>query len=72
MQGVPGALKQEEVNDNKSQTHVRGTVKEAVFESDPDWPNIVVSFVYDSKTMKFLFTTTESITWVEKEKLVFS
>ena len=36
MQGVPGALKQEEVNDNKSQTHVRGTVKEAVFESDPD------------------------------------
>eukprot|EP00957_Ditylum_brightwellii_P118027 9001642-Ditylum_brightwellii.AAC.1 len=66
--GLPDAVKQEEVTAKKGQTQVRGTVKAAVLEGDPDCPNIVVSSVYDTKPVHFISTSTEEITWTKIEK----
>ena len=62
---------QEEVNNNKVQAQDRGTYKAAVLQGNNDFPNTVVSCIYDTKPMHLISNYTERIAWVEKEKLVF-
>ena len=70
--GVPDAVKQEDVKNNKPQAQVIGTFKGYFFEGDSDFQIIVVSCVYDAKPMNFISTSIESITCIEKENLVLS
>ena len=69
--GVPEYVNQEEVNNNNVQAQVRGTDKANVLKGNTDFPNIVVSCIYDTKPMHLISNYTERIAWVEKEKLVF-
>ena len=65
MRGVPKHVVQKEVKNRKQQIAVRGTVKAAVLEGDPDCPNLVASRVYDENPDHYLSMVSEEITWVE-------
>ena len=65
MRGVPKYVVQKEVKNRKQQISVRGTVKAAVLEGDPDCPNLVASSVYDAKPVHYLSMVSEKIKWVE-------
>ena len=70
--GFPTVLRHEDSNTRKVQAQVRGTAKSAVIEAEPGCPNIIVLYVYYTKPVNFISTSTESITWIEKTKYVFS
>jgi len=55
--GIPACVIQEEVKNKKQHMLVRGTVKVAVLEGDPECPNWVASSVYDTKPVHFLSTS---------------
>jgi hypothetical protein len=71
MRGLPKAVIQEEVKSRRDQLQVRGTVKAAVLEGDPDCASLVATSVYDTKPVHFLSMVCESICWVSKERQVF-
>ena len=60
------------MKNKKQQALVRGTVKAAVLEGDPECPNLVASSVYDTKPVHFLSMICDSIKWIVKEKSVFN
>jgi hypothetical protein len=70
--GIPACVLQDEVKNKKQQMLVRGTVKAAVLEGDPECPNLVASSVYDTKPVHFLSMICDSIRWIVKEKSVFN
>jgi hypothetical protein len=70
--GIPACVLQDEVTNKKQQALVRGTVKAAVLEGDPECPNLVASSVYDTKPVHFLSMICDSIKWIVKEKSVFN
>ena len=41
-------------------------------EGEPGCPNIISSSVYDMKPVHYLSMVSESIQWVEKEKMVYN
>ena len=41
------------------------------FQAKPACSNIVVTCIYDTKPVHLIYNYTDSIAWVEKEKLVF-
>ena len=47
---------------------VRGTVKAAVLEGDPKFPNLVASSVYDTKPVHYLSIVSGEVKWVEVNK----
>ena len=51
MRGIPPYVIQEEINPKKSQIDTRGTVKAAVPEGYPKFPEIIESSVCDTKTV---------------------
>ena len=50
---MPDHVNQEQVNNNKAQSQVRGTVNAAVLQVKTACPNIVVTSIYDTKTRVF-------------------
>ena len=68
MKGIPSSVRQEEAKSRAAQIHVRGTVKAAVLEGDPDCTNLVASSVYDAKPVHYLSMVYNEIRWVEVEK----
>ena len=68
--GVPKCVLQAEQQSADDQRAVRGTVKSAVLVGDPDCPNLVASYVYDSKPVHYLSMVSSSIEWTAKEKNV--
>ena len=51
---------------------MRGSVKSDVLWGKPYRPNIVVSCVYETKPVHFIYNSIKIITWVEKKKIVLS
>lgn len=72
MRGVPKCVTQEEVKNKKKQIEVRGTVKAAVLEGDPDCVGLVALSVYDTKPVHYLSMACQKIEWIVKEKLVYN
>jgi hypothetical protein len=70
--GIPSCILQDEVTNKKKQMAVRGTVKAAVLQGDPDCPDLVASSGYDTKPVHFLSMTCDSVKWIVKEKAVFN
>ena len=54
------------------QLEVRGTVKAAKLEGDPDCPCLLATSVYDSKPVHYLSMISEEVKWVVKERDVFN
>ena len=52
--GLPKCVVQEEQKTREAQLQVRGTVKAAVLQGDPDCPNLIASSVYDTKPVHYL------------------
>ena len=50
---------------------VRGTVKAAVLQGDPEVPDLLDVLYYDQNPVHFLSTICEKIKWVQCEKKVF-
>ena len=65
-------VKHYEVKTIKVYPQTRGNVKASVLEAEPGYHNIIVPFVYDTKPVHFISTSTESISYIEKIKDVFS
>ena len=62
--GLPSCVLQEEKKTPNEIRAVRGTVKAAVLDGDPDVPNLVAVSYYDQKPVHFLSTICESIHWI--------
>ena len=69
--GIPECVLQDEENNPLAQRSAQGNVKAAVLEGDPRCPNLIASSVYDTKPLNCLSMVSESIQWVEKEKMVY-
>jgi hypothetical protein len=65
--GIPPCVLQKEVKRNE-QAAVRGKMKAAVLEGDPDCKDLVAFSVYDTKLVHFLSMTCTSLSWKEKSK----
>ena len=63
---MPDHVNQEQVNNNKAQSQVRGTVNAAVLQVKTACPNIFVTYIYDTKTVYLIYNYTYRIAWVEK------
>ena len=50
---------------------MRGTVKAATLEGDPQCPSLLAVSIYDTKPVNFLSMAAENNYWVEKERAVF-
>jgi hypothetical protein len=61
MRGLPSCIMQEEVKTRSQQLKVRGTVKAAILEGDPQCPALVATSVYDTKPFHFLSMNCTSI-----------
>ena len=72
MRGIPMHVQQKEVKNRKEQMAVRGTVKAAVLEGDPDCPNLVASSVYDAKPVHYLSMVSDELKWTEMKKNVYN
>ena len=72
MRGIPKHVEQKEVKNRKEQLAVRGTVKAAVLEGDPNCPNLVASSVYDAKPVHYLSMVSNEIKWTEIKKNVYN
>ena len=72
VRGIPKCVLQDEENNPVAQRAARGTVKSAVLEGDPGCPNLIASSLYDTKPVHYLRMVSESIQWVEKEKIVYN
>ena len=70
--GIPPSVVQEEVKDRKKQIDVRGTVKAALLEGDPNCVGLVASSVYDTKPVHYLSMVCEELKWLEVEKQVYN
>ena len=64
-------VKHYEVKTIKVYPQTRGNVKASVLEAEPGYHNIIVTFVYDTKPVHFISTSTESISYIEKLKMSF-
>ncbi|KAL7577120.1 hypothetical protein ACA910_019722 [Epithemia clementina (nom. ined.)] len=69
--GLPKSFIQEEVTNPADIRRVRGTVKAAVLEGDPEVTGLVAVSYYDQKPVHFLSTICEKIHWVECTKRVY-
>ena len=69
--GLPSCVLQEEKKTPNEIRAVRGTVKAAVLDGDPDVPNLVAVSYYDQKPVHFLSTICESIHWIQCQKQVY-
>ena len=69
--GLPKCVVQEEVKNVNDIRLVRGTVKAAVLQGDPEVPDLLAVSYYDQKPVHFLSTICQKIKWVECEKKVF-
>ena len=72
MRGIPKHVQQLEVKNRKEQMAVRGTVRAAVLEGDPDCPNLVASSVYDAKPVHYLSMVSDELKWMEVNKSVYN
>jgi hypothetical protein len=70
--GVPQLVCQEEVIKKSIEATVRGTVKAAVLEGDPDCPNLVAVSVYDTKPVHFISMVSECIEWITKSRKMWN
>jgi hypothetical protein len=69
--GLPKFVLQEEKTSPSEIRAVRGTVRAAVLEGDPDMPNLVACSYYDQKPVHFLSTICQSIQWRQCERKVY-
>ena len=69
--GLPKCVVQEEVKNVNDIQSVRGTVKAAVLQGDPEVPDLLAVSYYDQKPVHFLSTICQKIKWVQCEKKVF-
>ena len=72
MRGIPPCVQQEEVKNRTLLDSVRGTVKVAKLEGDPECPCLIASSVYDTKPVHYLSMITEKVEWIKKEKDVYN
>ena len=72
MRGIKAVVKQEEINNRKKQIQVRGTVKTAVLQDKNEYPDIVVSSIYDKNPVHFLSMVFTEIKWVKKIKKAYN
>eukprot|EP00536_Pseudo-nitzschia_multiseries_P006112 jgi/Psemu1/14483/gm1.14483_g len=70
--GIPDCVFQQELKNIRAQQAVRGTVKAAVLEGDPECAFLIASSVYDTKPVHYLSMVTSVIEWAEKEKVVYN
>ena len=70
--GIPTAVIQKEVKSKQGQLAVRGNVKAAVLQDDPECPDLVASSIYDSRPVHLLSMGCNEIKWVEKTKNVYN
>ena len=70
--GLPSCVIQKEVISRAEQITVRGTVKAAVLEGDPNCPQLIASSVYDTKPVHYLSMTSTELKWVEVKKPVYN
>lgn len=70
--GIPSCVQQEEVTLKEALRKVRGTVKAAKLEGDKDSPFLIVSSVYDTKSVHYLSMVSETVKWVLKERDVYN
>ncbi len=69
--GLPSCIIQNEETNNKKAEKIRGMMKAAVLEGDPNCPNVVAFSVYDTKPVHFLSTNIAHLRWIEKQKKVY-
>jgi hypothetical protein len=72
MRGIPPCVQQEEVKKRTLLDSVRGTVKVAKLEGDPQCPCLIASSVYDTKPVHYLSMVTERVQWMNKTKDVYN
>jgi len=70
--GIPACVSQQEAISRKDQVKVRGTVKAAVLEGDEGCPNLIASYVCDTKPVHYLSMVSEEVKRIEKEKEVYN
>ena len=70
--GIPKCVQQDEVTSRAAQALVRGTVKVAKLEGDPQCPCLIASSVYDTKPVHYLSMVSPKVEWVVKEKMVYN
>ena len=63
MKGVPKRIIQKEVQNEKLQVEMRGTIKATVLTGDPEVKGLVAISIYDSKPTNFLSTVVDRIVW---------
>ncbi len=69
--GVPKCVIQEEKT-GKAADSAQGTVKIAVLKGDGKSKDLIVSSCYDQKPFYMLSHSIEKVTWIEKQKKVYS
>ena len=72
MRGIPSCVQQQEVKNRTLLDSVRGTVKVAKLEGDPECPCLLASSVYDTKPVHYLSMVTERVQWMKKTKDVYN
>ena len=70
--GIPSNVIQKEVKSKEGQRQVRGIVKAAVLQDDPDCPDLVASSIYDARPVHLLSMGCNEIKWISKMKNVYN
>lgn len=67
---IPSCVQQEEITKKDDLDRVRGIVKVAKLEVDPECSCLIASSVYDTNPVHYLNMVSDMVKWIVKEKSV--
>ena len=70
--GLPPSIIQREDTNKSNAEKLRGTTKAARLDNSPNCPAMLAASIYDTKPVHMLSTSSESVEWIVKERLVWN
>ena len=71
-QGIMDCVKRDEVKNQTKVNKVCGTVKAAKLEGNPNFPYLIATSIYDTKSVHYFSMISEQVKWMVKENDVYN